>query len=270
MTLRAQSVAAFVAAIISMTAGAPTGSHGMQEPRCCPVVELRQYQLHPGRRDELIELFDREFVETQEAVGMSVIAQFRDLARPDVFVWLRGFPDMVSRARSLNAFYKGPVWAAHGRAANATMINSDDVHLLRPLRPGSGFSLGGRARTAGSEPAELIVATIYRPVASLTDFAAFFESAIAPRLAASGSPPIAILQTEPSENTFPGLPVHEGVNVLVWFARFDGQEAYKRHLNALAADRIWHDEVARDLGRRLAEPPTVLRLKTTARSHVLR
>ena len=29
-----------------------------------PIVELRRYTLHPGRRDTLIELFDREFVET--------------------------------------------------------------------------------------------------------------------------------------------------------------------------------------------------------------
>ena len=47
------------------------------------VVELRQYTLHPRQRDVLIELFDREFVETQEAVGMTVIGQFRDLDDPD-------------------------------------------------------------------------------------------------------------------------------------------------------------------------------------------
>jgi hypothetical protein len=61
---------------------------------CCPVVELRQYTLRPGQRDVLVELFDREFVESQEAVGMELIGQFRDLDRPDRFVWLRGFPDM--------------------------------------------------------------------------------------------------------------------------------------------------------------------------------
>ncbi|TIT92200.1 MAG: NIPSNAP family protein, partial [Mesorhizobium sp.] len=32
-----------------------------------PVVELRQYTLKPGRRETLIALFDREFIETQEA-----------------------------------------------------------------------------------------------------------------------------------------------------------------------------------------------------------
>ena len=53
---------------------------------------------HPGQRDVLIELFDWEFIETQEAVGMKVIGQFRDLDDPDRFVWLRGYQDMPSRA----------------------------------------------------------------------------------------------------------------------------------------------------------------------------
>src|SRR5258708_2755078 len=58
---------------------------------CCPIVELRQYTLHPGKRDVLIDLFDREFVESQEALGIKVIGQFRDVGNPNRFVWLRGF-----------------------------------------------------------------------------------------------------------------------------------------------------------------------------------
>ena len=80
---------------------------------CCPIVELRQYELRPGQRDVLIELFDRELVESQEAVGMQLIGQFRDLDRPDHFVWLRGFADMEHRRQGLEAFYRGPVWKAH-------------------------------------------------------------------------------------------------------------------------------------------------------------
>jgi hypothetical protein len=59
-----------------------------------PVVELRQYTLHPGQRDTLIELFDRGLVECQEAAGMRIIGQFRDLDNLDRFVWLRGFADI--------------------------------------------------------------------------------------------------------------------------------------------------------------------------------
>src|SRR5437762_8078427 len=96
---------------------------------CCSVVELRQYTLHPGKRNVLIDLFDREFVESQEVLGMKIIGQFRDLDNPNRFVWLRGFHDMPSRAQALNNFYGGPVWKAHREAANATMIDSDNVLL---------------------------------------------------------------------------------------------------------------------------------------------
>jgi len=67
---------------------------------------------------------------------MVIIGQFRDLERPDRFVWLRGFDDMTGRARSLGAFYGGPTWKAHAQEANATMLDSANVLLLRPSRPG--------------------------------------------------------------------------------------------------------------------------------------
>src|SRR5688572_27147018 len=109
-----------------------SGSPAEAEPApTYPIVELRQYTLHAGRRDALIALFDREFVETQEATGMKVIGQFRDLDNPDRFVWLRGFRDMESRATGLAAFYSGPVWQANREAANVTMVDSDNVLLLR-------------------------------------------------------------------------------------------------------------------------------------------
>src|SRR5258705_12257148 len=104
---------------------------------CCPVVELRQYTLHPGKRDVLIDLFDREFIELQETLGIKVIGQFRDLDHQDRFVWLRGFSDMTSRAKALSDFYGGPVWKTHRQAANATMIYSDNVLLLPPAGPKS-------------------------------------------------------------------------------------------------------------------------------------
>src|SRR5678815_1064199 len=100
----------------------------------CSVVELRQYTLHPGQRDALVSLFERELIEPQEAAGIRVLGQFEDLDRPDRFVWFRGFAGMAGRHAALTAFYGGPVWAEHRDAANATMVDSDDVLLLRPAR----------------------------------------------------------------------------------------------------------------------------------------
>lgn len=58
------------------------------DPVCCPVVELRQYTLKPGRRDDLITLFERYFLEGQEQYGMQILGQFRRRTDPDHFVWL--------------------------------------------------------------------------------------------------------------------------------------------------------------------------------------
>ena len=184
------------------------------------IDELRQYKLVPGKRDVLIELFEREFVETQEAVGMNVIGTFRDADDPDHFVWLRGFPDMESRARSLAAFYGGPAWKAHREAANATMIDSDNVLLLRPAWAGSDFPKDGLRARVGTKtlPRGLVVATICTldtPAAEA--LCATCRRALPAASAASGARTIAALVTEASPNTFPALPVREGENLFVWF-----------------------------------------------------
>ncbi len=57
--------------------------------------------------------------------------------------------DLIDLA--LGAFYGGPVWREHRDKFNDTMIDSDDVLLLRPSGPSSGFALTERPET---EPAE--------------------------------------------------------------------------------------------------------------------
>jgi hypothetical protein len=241
--------------------------------RCCPIVELRRYTLHAGKRDTLITLFEREFIETQEDAGMQLIAQFRDIDRPDVFTWLRGFTDMESRATALAAFYDGPTWRAHRDAANDTMIDSDNVLLLRPVQPASGFVFARADRPAVGAtaiPSGLFVATIYPLAASAArDFADVFDRAIKPELIASGVTPLAALQTEPAKNTFPRLPVREGEHVFVWFSRFADLLAYDRHVARLQESRGWRDTAGPALHRHLAGPVETLRLTPTARSRLV-
>lgn len=238
-------------------------------PRCCPIVELRQYTLRPGGRDFLIDLFDREFVETQEAVGMTVIGQFRDLDDPDRFVFLRGFRDMPSRLRALTDFYGGPVWKAHRDAANPTMIDWSNVLLLRPALPESDFSLEGRKRPApgaSAGPEGLIVSTVaYLNEPPDPELVGFFESAVRRELADAGGPVAAVFVTESSPNDYPALPVREGEPVLAWFSRFDGERDHRRHLAALSRSRGW-EKVSSELHRRLREPLEVRRLSPTPRS----
>lgn len=152
----------------------------------CAVVELRQCTSRPGRRDTLIELFGREFVESQQACGMRLFGQFRDLDDPDRFVWRRGFRDMHERARALAGLHVGPIWSVHREAANATMVDSDDVLLPRPSRAGTGFAHAGACRVAGGSeptPCELVNAMIWQlPLRIDAGLAALIEGRIAPLL----------------------------------------------------------------------------------------
>ena len=244
------------------------------QPRqtCCQIVELRQYRLQAGKRDTLVDLFDREFIESQEAAGISVIGQFRDLDDPDRFVWLRGFRDMPSRAQSLKEFYDGPAWKAHRAEANATMVDTDNVLLLRPALPKSGFSVNSSNRPqprANKVSQGLLVATLYYFSAPVgTDFVDFFEHTLKPVVTDTGASILAYFMTEESANNYPGLPVREGEHVFVWFMGFKDRAAYERHSANLARSRRWRDEVSDELTRRLKGAPQVLKLSPTLRSHL--
>lgn len=219
-TLRAESLSSLESKMTSQTNPAPAG-----------VLELRQYTLHPGQRDTLVELFEREFVHTQEALGITLPGLFRDLDDDDRFVWLRGFPDMPARATALAAFYGGAAWLAHRDAANATMIDSDNVLLLRPVGDASIVAAPTPApirTTAQASPRGIVIATIYR-LASAVDgvrFLGFFNEEIKPVLDEAGAQLLATCASEHAANTFPKLPVRENENVFVSLAAFDGVEAH--------------------------------------------
>jgi hypothetical protein len=237
------------------------------------VLELRQYTLHPGKRDTLIELFDRCFIESQEELGMRVLGQFRDMDAPDRFVWLRGFSDLPSRAAPLDAFYTGPVWRQHREAANATMIDSDDVLLLRPVDAGAGFVLP-RARPASSAPAPsaagsgaFMLATIYLLRSPIDDaFVRWFDTHVSPVMAATGAPALARFRTEYGANNFPRLPVREGEHAFVWFTSFASASHHERHRAELARAASWSRHLEPELVGRCASPPQQLRLAPTDRS----
>jgi hypothetical protein len=209
---------------------------------------LRQYTTHPNQRDVLIELFDRELVESQEAVGMRVMGQFRDLDDADRFVWLRGFADMASRAQGLQAFYSGPVWAAHSNAANPTMLDWDNVLLLKPAWPGAAVASkpDDRAAAGSAElPPGILGATVFS-------------------LRAGGAKVLGWYVTEPSANNFARLPVREGEQVLVGLAMFSDTAA----LDAFAHGEAWQRDVAPLLEPWLVGRPQALRLAPTARSAI--
>ena len=176
--------------------------------QCCSVLELRQYTLHPGQRDALVDVFERTLVDSQEQLGIHVIGTFVDLDRPDRFVWIRGFDSNDARSAALRAFYTGPDWRANSAEANATMIDFDDVLLLQPAA-GRGLTETTEVRPADrSTPVStrVIGGTVHSLEPGADDAAV---------LAAVEAPILGVLHTHPGPNGFPGLPIREGEQVVV-------------------------------------------------------
>lgn len=175
-------------------------------------VELRRYVMRPGRRDDLISIFEREFIESQEACGMVPVGHYRDLDDPDSFVWFRAFPEYGERRKALEAFYlESPVWQAHREAANATMIDSDNVLLLRDAREGSGFNVEGLVRPNGvpANTASYVAASIFILDTTPGDpFLDSFEQLALPQLESVASR-IAYFVSEDRPNNFRRLPVRD-------------------------------------------------------------
>ena len=174
---------------------------------------------------------------------------------------------MESRHKALEAFYGGSTWSAHRDEANNTMVDTDDVLLLRPARPGYAFHLGASTGNPwhAEEPAT-VLAGIYqlsRPVDA--QHLSQFELKVARTLEASGVKVVGVFVTEVAPNTFTRLPVREGENVFVWFGVVRGGEP-PREWNAALASAIPLDDVPVLL---LELEPTPAGTKTVCSSLVL-
>ncbi|MGH9530601.1 MAG: hypothetical protein ACRD2S_11870 [Terriglobales bacterium] len=229
------------------------------------VFELRQYTLYGGRRDELISLFEKNFIESQNAVGADVIGTFRDFDDPDRFVWIRGFRDMPTRQQALENFYgSSAAWIAHKKEANATMVDSDNVLLLRSVQLGSGFS-GGPKVPSDSE-AVFLMTIYYLGSVDIVQFTQFFDHVILPHLNALNVRPIATLATNEEPNNFPRLPIREHDRVFLWMARWRGEADYESFAQEQRAWSGWRDTAPETVLPALMRKPELLRLKPTARS----
>lgn len=182
-------------------------------------IELRRYVMQPGRRDDLIDLFEREFIESQEECGMTPIGHFRDHEHPDTFLWLRGFPKAEDRKPTLAAFYeRSPAWKANRDAANATMIDSDDVLMLRPLFDSTGIDVRGLHRPQPGDAADAgspVAIAQYELDEELDDTAArAISEELVPALERCARR-VAVLVTDTYPNEFPRLPVRDGCWLVV-------------------------------------------------------
>jgi NIPSNAP len=226
------------------------------------VVELRRYAMRPGCRDTLIALFERAFIEDQEAAGMVPVGHYRDLDDEDRYVWFRAFPQRAKRHDALHAFYTSATWLENRNEANATLLDSDDVLLLRDARDGSGFDLQGLVRPAGAESRAdsfVVVFVFMLDGPPDEDFVSAFEAGIVPAVRAHTCR-VAAFVTDEHPNDYPRLPVREGE----WAAVVTGVAANADEL-AACVRAVEDMELPATVGRHVVSRET-LRLAPASRS----
>ena len=251
------------AAALSLALSAPTLA-ATESAAEDTVFELRQYTLFGGKRDTLITLFEKNFIDSQDAVGSHVIGTFRDLDDPDRFVWLRGFRDMQARQQALDAFYgHSPAWLAHKKEANVTMVDSDNVLLLRPASSPPDFASNEHA---SNSHAIYGVTIYYLGGVDEAQFGNFFEQAIVPRLTAAGVRPVANLMTDEGPNNYPRLPVRERDRVFLWIARWPTEKDYASFAEQMRNWSGWRDKAPEAVLPAVMRKPEHLRLKPTEHS----
>jgi hypothetical protein len=217
-------------------------------PQRSPLVELRRYTLKPGRRDELRALFDAHFTRGQEQLCIQGFGPFHDDDAPDQLVWLRAFEDLASRHRALTGFYFGPVWAAHGPAANDTMVDSDNVHLLEPFPTGRGLATPFAGTNA---PGSQTCVAVLQHRGGGVPHADEIGCRVSEALARTGAGTTVWFRTSSLPNTFTRLPVRRD-QALVCVSESAGpvpvadvRAAASAALADLQGGSDWHADVTR-------------------------
>lgn len=92
------------------------------------IIEVRTYRAEPGARERLLDLLRARAFPLQRELGMTVLGPFPSTEDEVTFVWLRGFPDEVSRGPLKAAFYEGDDWL--GGLQDQAMAMLDDYSAV--------------------------------------------------------------------------------------------------------------------------------------------
>ncbi len=103
------------------------------------LFELRCYRTQPGRRDDLIRMFETHFCPAYEAGGATILASWTVPQNPNLWIWIRAFASGAQRRRALERFYGGAVWRRLAKDCRATIADARTSFLLRPEQ---AFELG--------------------------------------------------------------------------------------------------------------------------------
>lgn len=234
------------------------------------VIELRNYLVRPGRRDDFIDLFEENFTQSQNVVGGYTLGQYRVKGAEDNFFWIRGFKDMAARNKFLNDFYYGsPSWKQHKAAANSMLLNNDNVYLLKPLNLKgnlNGAEFAFNTDWFGQEKG-IAVVDFYTSNTKLEKLLDFVKKKYAALLNASKIDRTSFWTSELSPNEFTGLPVFQDKNLLVQITFYQNELEYQTKIKDVESKM--NDEVKSEMADLVTTKNTLI-IYPTEKSFLLK
>src|SRR5438309_12124485 len=94
------------------------------------IIEMRTYNTKPGRRSEFLEIFRSKSVPAHAEIGMKILGPFLSVEDPDVFFFMRGFPDLASRGPMKAKFHEGALWKNELEHILMPMLDKYEVALV--------------------------------------------------------------------------------------------------------------------------------------------
>jgi NIPSNAP protein len=94
------------------------------------IVEMRTYKTKPGKRSEFLEVFRSKSIPAHEEIGMKILGPFLSVEDPDIFFFMRGFPDVASREPMKARFYEGELWKSELDSILMPMLEKYEVVVV--------------------------------------------------------------------------------------------------------------------------------------------
>lgn len=94
------------------------------------IIEMRTYRTKPGLRSAFLEVFRSKSIPAHRDIGMKILGPFLSVEDPDVFFFMRGFPDQASREPMKAKFYEGALWKNELEGVLLPMLEKYEVVLV--------------------------------------------------------------------------------------------------------------------------------------------
>lgn len=95
-----------------------------------PILELRIYKIHHGRRGEFADRMRYALVPLFKRHGIDVVHYGPSLHDEDSFILMRAYPSVADRQTMLDAVYGGAEWLVSHEEDVLGMIESYDTAVL--------------------------------------------------------------------------------------------------------------------------------------------